>query len=295
MNDKEVPTEAEELRRHSSLLSTFEEIAQTFLSSVNGERENGKVFTFLQDYLDGSVLINGAYCSRRAVLLAIHDMKDKQEAPPALQSKTLSKLDLLNVRPVLQPAPRKGDMTMADVQTLPVQIPHELVQYWGWFLAFGIGLLVLGGVAVARSVTATVATMLFFGWLLVFASGIEIAQAVMVGQWAGFFHHLLSAILFGVTGLLLVTRPMISAEVVTVVIAMFLLIGGLFQLIGSLAIALPGWGWQAADGIITLVLGLLVLAQWPASGLWVIGLLVGIDLILYGGAWIALALRLRST
>src|SRR6516162_4811368 len=102
MNDKEVLTEAEELRRQSSLLSTFEEIAQTFLSSVSGERGNGKIFTFLQDYLDGSVLINGAYCSRRAVLLAVHDMKDKEEAPPALQSKTLSKLDLLNVRPVPQ-------------------------------------------------------------------------------------------------------------------------------------------------------------------------------------------------
>ncbi|MGB7918273.1 MAG: hypothetical protein WCF79_23775, partial [Rhodomicrobium sp.] len=53
-------------------------------------------------YLDGSVLINGAYCRRRTVLLAIHDMKDEREAPPALQSKTLSKLDLLNVRPVPQ-------------------------------------------------------------------------------------------------------------------------------------------------------------------------------------------------
>ena len=102
MNDKEVLTEAEELRRQSSLLSTFEEIAQTSLSLVSGERGNGKVFTSLQDYLDGSVLINGAYCSRRTVLLAIHDMKDKQEAPSALQSKTLSKLDLLNVRPVPQ-------------------------------------------------------------------------------------------------------------------------------------------------------------------------------------------------
>ena len=56
------------------------------------------------------------------------------------------------------------------------------------------------------------------------------------------------AILFGVTGLLLVTRPLISAEVVTAVMAIFFIIGGLFQLIGSLAIALPGWGWQAADG-----------------------------------------------
>ena len=102
MNDTEVLNEAEELCRQSSLRSTFEEITQTFLNSVSGERGNGKVFTSLQDYLDGSVLINGAYCSRRAVLLAIHDMKDKQEAPSALQRKTLAKLELLNVRPVPQ-------------------------------------------------------------------------------------------------------------------------------------------------------------------------------------------------
>src|SRR6516165_9964223 len=135
--------------------------------------------------------------------------------------------------------------------------------------------------------------MLFFGWLLIIASAIEVVQAVMVGHWAGFFHHLLAAILFGVVGLLLVARPVISAEGLTIFMAMFFLIGGLFQLIASIAVALPGWGWQAADGIITFVLGALVLAQWPVSGLWVIGLFVGIDLIFYGCAWIALALSLR--
>lgn len=183
---------------------------------------------------------------------------------------------------------------MVDVQVLAVQIPQEIVQYWGWFLAFGVGLLLLGIAATLRSFKATVVSMLFFGWLLVMASGIEIAQAVMVGKWAGFFHHLLAAILFGVTGLLLVTRPLVSAEVLTVVMSMFFMIGGLFQLVGSLAIALPGWGWQALDGVITFVLGALILAQWPASGLWVIGLFVGIDLIFYGAVWIALALDLRS-
>jgi len=183
---------------------------------------------------------------------------------------------------------------MSEVQTLEIQIPRELIQYWGWFLAFGIGLLLLGIAAVARSVTATVATMVFFGWLLVMASGIEIAQAVMVWKWAGFFYHLLAAILFGVTGLLLVTKPTVSAEVATVFIASFFMIGGLFQLLASLAIALPGWGWQAADGIITFVLGALILVQWPASGLWVIGLFLGIDLIFYGCAWIALAFGLRT-
>ena len=103
MNDKEVLTEALERRpRQSTLLSTFEEIAQTFLSLVNGERGNGKVFISLQDYLDGSVLINGAYCRRRTVLLAIHDMKEELEAPPTLGSMTLSKLALWNVRPLPQ-------------------------------------------------------------------------------------------------------------------------------------------------------------------------------------------------
>jgi uncharacterized membrane protein HdeD (DUF308 family) len=186
-------------------------------------------------------------------------------------------------------------MTMGSIQNLDVQIPHEIIQYWGWFLAFGIALLLLGIVAIVRSVTATIVSMLFFGWLLVFASGIEIAQAVMVGHWVGFFHHLLAAILFGVTGLIFVTRPVLSAEVATIFMAMFFLIGGLFQLIGSAWVGLPGWGWQAVDGLIALVLGLLVLAQWPASGLWVIGLFIGIDLFFYGAAWIALALGLRAS
>jgi len=93
-------------------------------------------------------------------------------------------------------------MIMGNIQALDIEIPREIVQYWGWFLAFGIALLVLGIAAVVRSVTATVATMLFFGWLLVIASAIEVVQAVMVGHWAGFFHHLVAAILFGVVGLI---------------------------------------------------------------------------------------------
>jgi uncharacterized membrane protein HdeD (DUF308 family) len=186
-------------------------------------------------------------------------------------------------------------MMLGGVQSLDVQIPHELVQYWGWFLAFGIALVLLGIAAVVRSVAATVVSMLFFGWLLVMASGIEIAQAIMVGHWAGFFHHLLAAVLFGITGVLIITRPVISAEVATIFMAMFFLIGGLFQLISSVVIQVPGWGWQAADGVITFLLGVLVISQWPVSGLWVIGLFVGIDLIFYGGAWIALALGLRPS
>jgi uncharacterized membrane protein HdeD (DUF308 family) len=192
-------------------------------------------------------------------------------------------------------ATKKVGGLMSEIHTFDIQIPRDIIQYWGWFLAFGIALLVLGIIAIARAMTATVATMLFFGWLLVIASAIEIAQAVLVGHWAGFFHHLLAAVLFGVIGLVLVMRPTISAEVVTVVMAVFFLIGGLFELITSVALTLPNWGWHAADGLVSFALGVLVLVEWPASGLWIIGLFVGIDLIFYGCAWIALALGLHAS
>ena len=170
----------------------------------------------------------------------------------------------------------------------------EMIHNWGWFLAFGIVLLLLGIAAVARSVTATVASMVFFGWLLVFASLIQFVSAFMVGKWAGFFLHMLVAILFGITGVLMVTKPVISAEAVTFVMAVFFLIGGLYQLIASLWTHVPGWGWQALNGVLSSIMGILLMVQWPVSGLWAIGLFVGIDLIFYGAAWIALALDLHK-
>ena len=62
---------------------------------------------------------------------------------------------------------------MSEVQALNIQIPAEVVHNWGWFLAFGIGLALLGIIAIVRSVAATVVSMVFFGWLLLLAAGIR--------------------------------------------------------------------------------------------------------------------------
>jgi uncharacterized membrane protein HdeD (DUF308 family) len=181
---------------------------------------------------------------------------------------------------------------MTDV--LIIRVTPEMIHHWGWFLAFGIVLLVLGIAAIVRSVTATVASMYFFGWLLVLASIFEFVSAFMVGNWGGFFLHLLIAILFGITGVLMLVRPVMSAESLTLVMSVFFLIAGLYQLIAALWAHLPGWGWHALSGVVTTVMGILVLVGWPATGLWVIGLFVGIELIFYGWAWISLAINLHK-
>lgn len=95
MGDGMLVTSCETRSRHQeSLISAFEEIAQTFLLTAPVEKES------LQAYLDGSIEINGIRYRRRTVLLAVHDMKDELEAPAALQSKTLAQLISLKVQPI---------------------------------------------------------------------------------------------------------------------------------------------------------------------------------------------------
>ena len=158
---------------------------------------------------------------------------------------------------------------MTEIQALDIRIPAELVHNWGWFLAFGIGLVLLGMLAIGRAVAATVVSMLFFGWLLLIAAGIEIVQAIMVGKWAGLYQHWLGAVLFGVLGAMIVWRPVVTAEILTLLMGAFFLVAGLFQLITPFVVALPEWGWHALNGLITFVLGILILrrnGRSPGSG-----------------------------
>ena len=187
-----------------------------------------------------------------------------------------------------------GLTVSAQAQQVSMQVPAEIIHNWGWFLFFGIVLLVLGIAAIVRSVAATVVSMLFFGWLLVIAAGIEVVQTIMAGRETGMFQHLAAAVLFGVVGVLMIWRPVVTAEILTLLMGAFFLVTGLFQIVAPVMSSLPDWGWHVFNGIITLLLGLLVLAQWPVSGLWVIGMFVGIDLLFYGSAWIAVALHLQA-
>jgi uncharacterized membrane protein HdeD (DUF308 family) len=167
---------------------------------------------------------------------------------------------------------------------------------WGWFLALGIAMVALGAFAISWScvVTLTVATVWLFGFLML-ASGVsEIVNAFWVGRWSGMLVHLLIGLLYTVVGLMMIDQPEVSAIQLTLLIAIFLLVGGLLRVVFAVSERFPGWGWVLLNGAVTMFLGLVIYKQWPASGLWAIGLFVGIDLILNGWAWIMLALAVRK-
>lgn len=80
----------------------------------------------------------------------------------------------------------------------------------------------------------------------------------------------------------------------TLLLAAYFTVAGIFRIVDALSLRLPHWGWALANGIITLIFGILVWAQWPVSGLWIIGMFIGIDLIVTGWTQVMLALAVRK-
>jgi uncharacterized membrane protein HdeD (DUF308 family) len=178
-------------------------------------------------------------------------------------------------------------------QTPLFQDPQALHRNWGWVLALGLVSIILGTVALGWSVLATLASVILLGWILLVAGVLEAVHAFWQRKWGGFFLYLLNGILSVVVGLMLVGNPAASAVVLTLLLAMFFMVGGIFRIIASLVMRFPSWGWRLFNGLISLLLGILIWSQWPVSGLWVIGLFVGIDLIFSGWCNVMLALAAR--
>jgi uncharacterized membrane protein HdeD (DUF308 family) len=163
----------------------------------------------------------------------------------------------------------------------------------GWFIALGIGLIILGTIAVGTSVVATLVSVLFIGWLLVIGGIMQAVHAFGVGQWSGFFLRLFAGLLMLVVGILVVGNPAAGAVSLTLLLAAFFMVGGLFRVTAALTHPLPGRGWILLSGAVTLFLGIFIWAEWPVSGLWVIGTFVGIDMLFDGWSLVTLGFAVR--
>jgi uncharacterized membrane protein HdeD (DUF308 family) len=165
---------------------------------------------------------------------------------------------------------------------------------WQWFLGLGLLLILLGTAIIGSSYYATIFSVILLGVFLIAAGAVQIVQAFMERKWSGLFLSLFLGILYIVTGFVCVARPATAAISITLWIAAFCLIVGLFKIFSSVILRFDQWGWVFFNGIVTFLLGILIYEGWPLSGLWVIGLFIGIDLILSGWSWVILSLSART-
>ena len=176
-------------------------------------------------------------------------------------------------------------------------IRKSIHDHWGLFLFEGILLVVLGLLAILVPQVASLAVTLLLGWLFAISGIFGLIASFWARQAPGFWWSLLSAVLSIVVGGLLLARPVVGVISLTYLLIAFFFVEGVVSIMYAIEHRREltgGWVWMLVSGIITLALGVMILAGLPSTAAWALGLLVGIDMVFGGSSLIAVALAARS-
>jgi uncharacterized membrane protein HdeD (DUF308 family) len=166
---------------------------------------------------------------------------------------------------------------------------------WGWIVALGVVYLVAGFIALGSVLTATVVSVFLVGIMMIIAGVAEVINAFEVRGWGKFLLWLLLGVLYIVAGFVTFENPLLAAAVLTLILGVALVASGIMRIILAFSVQREApWIWVLLSGAITLLLGALILARWPISSLYILGLFLGIDLIFAGAGWVGLGLGLRQ-
>ena len=164
-----------------------------------------------------------------------------------------------------------------------------------WLLGLGILFIVLGLIGLGMTASITIISVLFFGILLIVAGISQIIDVFKSKHWHASLWHILVALCYLIAGGIFIYDPLLASTILTSFIASILIVIGVFRVMMAFSLREnSGWGWILLAGLIAIALGGLILAQWPWSGLWVIGMFIAIDLLIAGWTYILLALALKN-
>jgi aquaporin Z len=185
-------------------------------------------------------------------------------------------------------------MTLNDyAQVLPGY--ETLKKNWGWTVALGVLLAIAGGFALSTVVLSTAATVLFVGFAMIVGGFAEVFHGFTMRTWGHFFWMLVMGGFYILAGALVVRNPLLAATFLTLLIGASLIACGIVRTF--VTVQLPSGsakGFLVFSSILTLVVGVLIIAQWPSSSLWVIGTFLGADLFFAGMGWVAVGLAMRN-
>lgn len=176
-------------------------------------------------------------------------------------------------------------------------IGDALGAHWGLLMFQGIVMIILGVLAFAVPVAATIAVDVYVGCLLLISGIVGLVSVFSTKNMPAFLWSLITAALSVAVGVLLIWKPVEGAFSLTLLLTAFFIIEGVFQIVTSVAyrdVVGSSWGWMLVSGIADLVLAAIIIAGWPTTGVWTLGLVVGINLITSGWAIVMAAYAGRS-
>lgn len=165
---------------------------------------------------------------------------------------------------------------------------------FGVLVFLGLILLAAGVVGLLYTAFATLTTMVLFAWLLLVGGIVGLVQAIQSRREAGAFWLTLAVAAVNIAaGIVLLRRPDVAASALTLFVALLLLTAGLFRVVGGIASMSARMTWTVVVGVIDIVLGLLVLAEWPSNSRYAIGTFISLALLFDGLSMISLGITGR--
>jgi len=187
---------------------------------------------------------------------------------------------------------------MSNVGTSPLSLGEgmeRLQSKWASITAFGVLLAALGLAALFFSLVATIATVTLNGVLFLVAGAAEIGIGMHSRTWARFFLWLIGGLLYLAAGVLCIVNPRLASAALTLLLGAGFVAAGVVRLyLGLLLPAVESRALVFLSAALTTALGLIVITHWPSDSLYVLGTLLGVDLLFHGVGWASFGLRLHS-
>ena len=182
---------------------------------------------------------------------------------------------------------------MSDM-TMSLGPVGEIRKHSGWFIALGVAFIIGGVFAITAPLVASIAVALVVGWSLIFVGIVQLIHSWSTRDWGGFIWQVIIGLIILAGGISMIIDPIVATVTLTLLLGLVFIAKGAMQLIlGFRFRPHANWGWIVAAGVVAIVLGVMILVQWPTSSIWVLGTLAGISLIFSGWSYIMIALAAR--
>jgi uncharacterized membrane protein HdeD (DUF308 family) len=188
-------------------------------------------------------------------------------------------------------------MTLQDAAQVMREAMRETVKrHSTWYLVQSALMIIAGILALVYPVVSSVAVVVFLGWLLIISGIFQAISLIGARAVPHFWLQLISVVLFIVVGALFLRNPGEALLTLTLLIIIFLMVEGISKVIFALTIRpFPNWAWVLGSGVIGILLSLYLWSSIPVSAIWLLGVVIGIELIAEGVALGTMAWQARRS
>jgi uncharacterized membrane protein HdeD (DUF308 family) len=186
-------------------------------------------------------------------------------------------------------------MTTVNAPASPTTSTEPLRAKSSWIIALGVVYVLSGLIALSSVVLASVVTVVVVGAMMVVAGVAEILNAFQLRSWGKTFLWILLGVLYVAAGILTIENPLLAAKLLTLILGAALVVSGVMRMVLAFNMKSgTAWYWVVLSGLVTVVVGGVILGNWPVSSLYVLGIFLGFDLVFAGAGWIAAGLGLKA-